>query len=346
MPARTLRRLFLMAAFLTLPQVASAFEAGAVWTEITPAHRQKPVRVLITYPATGDGDLARLGADAVFTGVPVRRNATHADGRFPLVILSHGSGGNAASLGWLGARLAGEGFIVAAPNHTHTTSGDSIPSENFRMPERPKDISALIDKMLADPLWSRHIDADRIGAIGFSLGGASVLLAAGARASLDDYKAYCQTMHAPESDCAWFRRGGVDFNDIDRAAFEASGREGRIAAFVAVDPGFAPAWRSADLAGINIPALVINLGEGNAIPPAVRADALARQIPGADYATIPGAVHFSFLGTCTPEGGEVLKAYGEADPLCEDGGPVPREELHEHILSRITAFLRRNFGER
>lgn len=344
MLSRTIRRLLLIIAILNLPQAALAFEPGAVWTEITPSHRQKPVRVLITYPALADGDPAMLGADAVFTGVPVRRNATPAAGHFPLVILSHGSGGNAASLGWLGTKLARDGFIVAAPNHTHSTSGDSVPAESLKLQERPKDISALIDTMLADPLWSQHVDPSRIGAIGFSLGGTSVMLAAGARTSLDDYVSYCDTMLAPESDCAWFRRGGVDLTQINRAVFESAAGDSRINAFVAVDPGFARAWQSADLATITIPALFINLGEGEAIPAGLRADTLAAQIPGAAYASIPGAVHFSFLGTCNPDGGDVLKRYGDEDALCEDGGDIPRETLHAQLLSHITSFLRRTLA--
>jgi predicted dienelactone hydrolase len=342
----TLRLLSLVVPLLALPLSASAFEAGTTWITINPPHRGVPERVLITYPAKADGDPYTLGADALWTGVPARRNATPVAEKFPLVILSHGSGGNASALGWLSTQLAENGFIVAAPNHIHSTSGDSIPIESFKIWDRPKDVSALIDAILADPQWSKLVDPGRIGGIGFSLGGTTLMLSAGARGSLADYQAYCATMSAPESDCAWFRRGGVDFSKVDRETFDGSYKDPRLSALVAVDPGLAPAYQADSVKAIGIPTLIVNLGEGDQIPKAVRADELVKQIPGAEYAAIPGAVHLSFLAVCNPDGREVLKAYGEEDPLCDDGGDIPREILHRQMFFKIAVFLRKTLVER
>jgi predicted dienelactone hydrolase len=49
--------------------------------------------------------------------------------RYPLVVLSHGLGGSAAQLAWLGAALARRGFVAAAVNHP----GNSV--ENANTPE-------------------------------------------------------------------------------------------------------------------------------------------------------------------------------------------------------------------
>lgn len=325
---------------------ALAFEAGTRWISFTPAHRGEKENVLITYPAEADGDAFRLGADELWTGVPARRNATPVQEKFPLVILSHGSGGNAAGIGWLSTELAKNGFIVAAPNHLRTTSGDSVPAQTLRLTDRAKDIPALIDHLLADPEWSGRIDPARIGGVGFSLGGLTVLLAAGTTLSLDDYRAYCAGMTAPQSDCGWLRQGGVDFDRIDREAFEGSAPEPRLASVVAVDPGFTPAYRTESLRTIAIPSLFVNLGVGDDIPPTLRAEHIAAEVPDAAYAAIPQAVHFTFLGVCNPDGSEVLKRYGEEEPICEDGGDIPREELHKQIFFKIAVFLRRNLMER
>ncbi|OJU01125.1 MAG: hypothetical protein BGN83_07445 [Rhizobium sp. 63-7] len=325
---------------------AAAFEAGTQWITITPPHRSAIESVLITYPAKADGDAYTLGADDLWTGVPARRNATPVAEKFPLVILSHGSGGNAASLGWLTTELARNGFIVAAPNHLHSTSGDSIPVESFKIWERPQDISALIDTLLADPDWSRIIDKDRIGGIGFSLGGTSMMLAAGARASLGAFDDYCQAADGKDGGCNWFLRGGVDLSKVDRTAFEGSYRDPRLSALVAVDPGFAMAYQPDSLKAMALPTLMINLGEGDAILPGVRSDALVKQIPGAGYVAIPAATHFTFLGVCNPNGAEVLKRYGEEEPVCEDGGDVPRVELHKQIFFQAAVFLRKALVEK
>lgn len=334
-----------LAAILCTPVPTAAFEAGTRWIDITPAHRSEPVRVLMTYPAQADGEAFRLGADAMWTGVPARRNATPVAQRFPLVILSHGSGGNAAGLGWLSTELAENGFIVAAPNHPHTTSGDSIQTETVKFWERPQDISSLIDTLLADPQWSKAIDPQRIGAIGFSLGGASVMLTAGAHASLDAFRTYCADTENPQPDCAWYRRGGVDFGAIDRGKMEGDYRDQRISAMVVVDPALVQAYQPDSLADISIPALALNLGEGDGIPRAVRADAVAKAMHAA-YATIPGAIHFSFLGLCNPQGPALLKSYGEDDPVCDDGGDIPRAVLHRQMFLKIAVFLRKTLVER
>jgi predicted dienelactone hydrolase len=338
-----------LAGLLCLPLLASpaaAFEAGTTWISINPPHRDAPENVLITYPAKADGDAYTLGADALWTGVPARRNATPIPEKFPLVILSHGSGGNAAVLGWLSTELARNGFIVAAPNHLHSTSGDSIPVESFKIWERPQDISALIDVLTSDPKWSALVDRERIGGIGFSLGGTSMMLAAGARASLGTFADYCAAAGGKDGGCNWFQRGGVDFNAVDRPAFEAGYKDPRLSALVAVDPGLAMAYQPESLKTVAMPTLILNLGDGDAIMPGVRSDKLVAQIANAAYATIPGAVHFTFLGVCNPDGAEVLAHYGEEDPICDDGGNTPRTELHKQIFFKIAVFLKKALMER
>ncbi|AYC99431.1 dienelactone hydrolase [Neorhizobium sp. NCHU2750] len=324
---------------------AFSFEAGTKWISITSPHRSEPERVLITYPAKADGDAYTLGADQLWTGVPARRNATPIAEKFPLVILSHGSGGNAAGLGWLSTELARNGFIVAAPNHIHSTSGDSIPVESFKFWERAQDISALIDALTTDPAWSALIDPARIGGIGFSLGGTTMMLSAGGRTSLQALEDYCAKAREDDAGCSWFLHGGVDFSKVDRQAFEGDYKDPRLSAMVAVDPGFTTAYQQDSIAAIAMPTLFVNLGEGDAIMPGVRAAELSRQIEGANYATIPGAVHFSFLGICNPGGPELLKRYGE-DPVCNDGGDIQRDDLHKQIFFKIAVFLRRTLLER
>jgi hypothetical protein len=44
--------------------------------------------------------------------------------KFPLVVLSHGTGGGAATLAWLAETLASNGYIVAAVNHHGNTAAE------------------------------------------------------------------------------------------------------------------------------------------------------------------------------------------------------------------------------
>src|SRR5262249_1346501 len=98
---------------------------------------------------------------------------------FPLVIYSHGGGGNGDEADTLMESLASHGFVVAAPNHlggdilVFGGGGDS--AEGLRR-NRPRDVSLVIDALLArnlDPLdpLAAHINPHEIGVAGFSFGG-------------------------------------------------------------------------------------------------------------------------------------------------------------------------------
>lgn len=174
-------------------------------------HRDRSVELHIWYPTEANGDTVTLGKNAVFKGTAVQPDATPTTGSHPLVVLSHGSGGNAAALGWIAGELAERGMVVVAPNHPGTTSRDSLPSETVKIWERPADLSAVIDHSLQGGLGDVQIDPTRIGAIGFSLGGYSVLGDAGARVTKQGYIDYCDA-YSGMMDCGWLTAGGCRFH--------------------------------------------------------------------------------------------------------------------------------------
>jgi len=117
-------------------------------------------------------------------------------GRWPLMMFSHGLAGSPVdgkSVDFL-VRMASYGYIVAAPFH-----GDKRFSRvriedlgdivyvilNFdRIVElqalRPLSMKAVVDLMLASPQFSPYIDENRIGGIGGSMGGATMIWLLGA----------------------------------------------------------------------------------------------------------------------------------------------------------------------
>src|SRR5690606_22605903 len=113
--------------------------------------------------------------------------------RLPLIVLSHGTGGAALTLMWLGQHLAANGFVVAAVNHHGNTAiEERHTAQGFVLWwERAADLSAVIDHMLVDEALGPRIDAGRIGAAGFSLGGYTVLSLAGGITDLEAYEAFC-----------------------------------------------------------------------------------------------------------------------------------------------------------
>jgi predicted dienelactone hydrolase len=331
---------FLLAAAVCFAAPASAGDVGIKTIGTDAPHRGRSIETLIWYPAAAGGTEESVGDNPLFVGVPALRDAPMAEGRFPLIVVSHGSGGNAANLGWLATALAEEGFIVAAPNHPGTTSGDSRPSDTVKLWERPADLSAVLTRLLADAEMGQRIDTRHVGLAGFSLGGYTVLASAGARVDAETYAEYCDTNKEPVSECGWFAKGGVDLHRLDKPRVNRSYQDARFASVVSIDPALAQAYTKESLAAMAVPTLVINLGGPGKIPLGVNATKLVKIVPGAEYRTVADAVHFSFLGVCKPNGKQVLAAEGETDPLCDDGGGRPRAEIHKELASMIVGFFK------
>jgi predicted dienelactone hydrolase len=114
------------------------------------------------------------------------------DGPFPLIVFSHGWGGNKDMYAYLGRHWAGYGYVVVHVQHLGSDTGvlagggagflrSMLDPRNSV--ERPKDISFAIDKMTAlngadGPLKGR-LDLQHIGVAGHSGGGFTTLAIAG-----------------------------------------------------------------------------------------------------------------------------------------------------------------------
>lgn len=333
-----------LAAALMATAAATSINAAGYTTAPAPAaHRDQPLTAHIWYPAKEDGAKIILGQNAVFTGHSVQAGATAKDGTYPVVVLSHGSGGNAPNLAWIAASLADQGMIVVAANHPGTTSGDSSPDRTLKTWLRPADQSALIDMVVAGLPNNIRADTSRIASVGFSLGGYTALATAGARTSQAAYIAYCDA-HFGTMDCAWFNNAGIDFNSIDTERYEQSNRDPRVTAVVAIDPAVAQAYQADSLAAIDVPTKIINLGAAGEIPLAVDGATIKADMPSAQLEFVEGATHFSFLGECTGKGWLIIKMAGE-DPICTETGPRERADIHKELRGTIGAFLVQNLLE-
>ncbi|MBT1159980.1 dienelactone hydrolase family protein [Aminobacter anthyllidis] len=332
--------------------VSACFASEVGVREITVAQPDRDLAVTVWYPATAGGKPVLTGDNKIFKGAEAATDAPPLPGRFPLVLLSHGSGGRVEAMSWLATELAKAGFVVAGPNHPGTTSGNSTPAATPKLWQRTGDLSAVIDSMTKDASWNGLLDADRIAIVGFSLGGAAAMEISGARANLEAYASYCDSYG--KWDCAWYAGGQgyvndepvkvdkVDLRTVDKARFEQSNLDHRIQTAVLVDPGLAQAYDEQSLKEIGIPMHFINLGSAETIPLAVISDRLAKLTPKGTYATVAGATHFSFLPECKEGGAEFLKSVGEIDPICADEGSRPRAELHAEITGLVKGALIRD----
>jgi dienelactone hydrolase len=110
-------------------------------------------------------------------------------GPAPLIVFSHGYRGCNTQSPRLTSGLAAAGYLVVAPNHDDAVCGASMPSTTiFTNPmswsdqsykSRADDIKELLATLRADPV-SWPIDWSRVGLVGHSLGGYTVLGLGGA----------------------------------------------------------------------------------------------------------------------------------------------------------------------
>ncbi|NIX75645.1 alpha/beta hydrolase family protein [Microvirga terricola] len=332
-------------AAMALQTAHAADRVGVRTVEVPSAARGANLKVTVWYPAAVGGTRVLVGNDRLLKGTEAWKDAPLSEGPFPLLVVSHGSGGGIANLDWIATRLAEAGFVVAGPNHPGTTRGDSTPADTTKIWQRPADLSDVITALTTQSPWSSHVDTGRIGAFGFSLGGHTVLATAGGRVKLEAYARYCEN-NPMMPDCVWFASGGVDLRKTDKALFEQSNRDPRIKSVVAIDPSIAPAFTVESLRAVAIPVHIINLGNARTIPVAVKFDRLASEIPDGDYKTVDDAVHLSFLAECQPGAHELLKATGDDDPICDDAkdSPKTRADINAEVAAMMEAAFLRDLG--
>jgi predicted dienelactone hydrolase len=328
-------------ALLLLTTTASA-EAlpGFDHVAVDAPHRPRPLEASIWYPAGSKTYSAVIGANPAFIGTMVQVGPAVATGPHPLVIISHGSGGNIENLGWLAEGLVAKGAIVAGVNHPGATSGDSSPRRLPHIIDRTQDMAALIETLTDDPAFGPAIDPAQITALGFSLGGATALAAGGARFDAKAFGAYCDRYGEDASECVFMAKGGVDPHAMP-ASFEADLTVPGLARVIAVDPALGHALRDDSLA--HLPKVhLIKMGDGDLVPPArdigPNGSNLAARIPGATYTNVTPGWHFSFLGLCTPDASAMLQAEGE-EPICDDPAGADRQAIHDRIIDDVATEL-------
>lgn len=139
------------------------------------------------------------------------RNAKPNEGRFPLVIISHGMGESRFSYHSLAAYLAQNGFVVAALKHPHDCDIDM--SAIFTLQQivhRPLHVSRLIDMLLATPSTSDMIDSQRISFIGFDVGATTALCLAGAIPNPAPWQNYCAKASPSDVYCSPWAKKRLD----------------------------------------------------------------------------------------------------------------------------------------
>ncbi|MEO0915213.1 MAG: alpha/beta fold hydrolase, partial [Pseudomonadota bacterium] len=272
-------------------------------------------------PTVSDAALAPIFDSGVWESPLGLVDAPLAEGRFPLLLVSHGMFGNSRNQGWLASALAAKGWIVAMPNHPGTTSFNRDPALMPRLSERPRDLSRLLDALVADAAWADALDLSRVAAAGHSLGGYTVMRLAGARHDPVRQREICAGV--PERvDCAALAELGAGVEPAGDGELSADRSDARIRAVIALDLGGTQIFAPESLAAIHMPVLILGAERGDMLDQDLESRALAAALQDRHtrFIEMDGVGHFDFLGICTEAGYAILAKDAPGDEMvCEDG---------------------------
>jgi predicted dienelactone hydrolase len=299
--------------------------------------------VTVWYPARSGGKSVTLGESVFFAGTPSMRDAPISDGKFPLILLSHGAGlaGNPQALSWIATPLAKHGFVVAAPAHPGNTGTNRSAAETMKLWLRPGDISETLNAMEKDAFFKEQLEYDEVGTLGLSMGGSTALAIAGARIDPKRLADYCDTDALNPSLCEWVRQSGVDLHAMDLRSAGRDNEDRRIRFVMAIDPAPVDVFDFKSFSKISVPVELVNLGQPGKIPLTAEASKIAKAIPNATYSTIGDASHYSMFAECKPGASEIAESEKVGDPICMDGVSRARSEIHTQLINMVVAAFSR-----
>ncbi|WP_086929735.1 alpha/beta hydrolase family protein [Agarilytica rhodophyticola] len=277
--------------------------------------------------------------NAVWGAKPVNKIA------LPLVIMSHGTGGSALQMLWLAEHLVKHGYLVIGVNHHGNTAIEPKKyAEAYKLWwERTLDLSVVLNELSQHRLWSGYIDNDKIGVVGFSLGGYTAISAIGGITDKTLFAKFCQS---PKRDFTCDAQ--LEFSSIDKEfkkvkdtarVKESMLRQGdsfkisAIKAAFVLAPAVAQSITEKSLQNIIIPVRVV-VGSNDKVAPALsNAKRVSSLIKAAKYSEIDKVGHYTFLSNCTSLGKKYLSE------LCLDHKDIVREDVHQRIGKDAVEFF-------
>ncbi|WP_246660321.1 dienelactone hydrolase [Rhizobium sp. FKL33] len=333
----------LAALLMPLHCAAAGDFVGVRQITIRSDERGRDLAVTIWHPADAGGTAVTLGESRFFNGTSAILDAPITRGKHPLILLSHGAGlgGTPDAVSWIAAPLAEHGFIVAAPIHPGNGGAYRSAAETMKLWLRPGDISATLTALEKHSLFGKHLETGKIGALGLSMGGSTILALAGARIDPNRLANYCDGDVTNASLCGWVRQSGVDLHEMDMRTADRDNRDKRITFAMAIDPAPVDVFQSTTFSTISIPLVLVNLGSPGTISRTTLASGIAKAMSKSSYSVIEHASHYSMFGVCKPEttAATVIEQIGE--PICSDGTGQSRVQIHEQLITLArTAFER------
>ncbi len=321
------------------PEGPTEYNIGQRSFKYLDEERNRPLEVEIWYPTNDSLVVKPPNEKQVFKPINSITDATFVNSKFPLLIVSHGTGGNRFSLTWMIEELVKNGYVVVSLGHYGNTTFNKLPREFVKWWERAIDVQFVLDKVLEDETFNAIIDAEKIGGIGYSLGGYTNIALAGGLVDRTFREGITPELppEFPQTDEV------IDFetDSLIVASYEKykdKVKDDRMSAFFVMAPAVGFGFHSKEQTrDIEAPVLII-AGKGDTNTPiehnAVKYHEL---IPTSELHLLGEKVgHYVFLNEATEFGKKV------ASEITIDPEGVDRKQIHNEVTGMALSFFEKH----
>lgn len=291
--------------------------------------RDRPVVVELWYPSEAKEPLDHP-SDSVWIHPNEMRDVScaHFVAKFPLIMMSHGYGGERRDRSWLADRLVRHGFVVASVDHYGNTAATFNIISTLKFWDRSRDISFAIDQLVKEPFLEGRIDPNRIGFVGYSLGGMTGLGLAGAQVGA--IEEVLNQMMQKYSEIQPEMLAYFDFKEAKKSL-----RDERIQAMLLICPA-SFVYSPKSLRKITIPVGLVVAPHDEVLPFKEHAELIIQHVVPAKLKMMRKETsHYAFLNKVSEEGKKFLKKHFYRDPPAYD-----RQVIHQEVGLFAVDFFR------
>lgn len=284
---------------------------GYCEVELIDDHMGVTFPMAVMYPTCTPGKTENIGPYSINVSI----NSEPKEGVFPLILISHGSGGGHLLYRTLAHHLACNGFIVGMPEHPfNNRNNNSLEGTVKNLINRPRHLCTAIDWFFNSKKFGKLLKPDDLSIIGHSMGGYTALAVAGG----------LPTSFPHESPEGQPQQISVMHDN-------------RVKALVLLAPASVWFMEKGALNGVNIPILMFT-AEKDEYTPNFHAQIILDGVHDNKkiiYRSVKNAGHFSFLSPF-PKSMTKVEFLPSQDP-----SGFNRESFHHELNAEILNFLLR-----